>query len=186
MRSVLAAGRGALGMSALRSTEDRRVLEQVILPAYAGRAPGQRVLFVGCATYTQPYAQRFAAHEYWTIDPVSSQARYGSARHIVDSLQNLGSHVEDEYFDIIICNGVLGWGLNLLEDADAAFTACHRHLRVDGEFLLGWNNVWPRSRVLPDQIPALRRFAPQLFRPLQTAVLTVDAPNRHVFSFYLK
>lgn len=186
MRSLLSAGRTALGMSALRTTEDRRVLEQVILPAFAQRPSVQRVLFVGCAAYTKHYSERFIEHEYWTIDPVARRRRHGAQRHIADYLQNLGNHVADDYFDVIICNGVLGWGLNDPEQADAAFAACHRHLRSSGELVLGWNDVPPRNRVLPSQLPSLQRFEPHVFEALQTATLRVAGPNHHVFNFYVK
>jgi SAM-dependent methyltransferase len=186
LRSILLAGRRALGFSVHLHTEDRRVLEQVILPSYAGRTDIERTLFVGCAAYTQQYGELFRGREYWTIDPSARRRRYGSQRHIVDRLENLGNYVQAEYFDLIVCNGVLGWGLNLLDDADAAFTACHRHLRVDGELLLGWNDIPPRNRVLPEDVPALGRFEPLSFGPLHTARLKVDAPHRHVFDFYRK
>jgi hypothetical protein len=167
-------------------TEDRRILEQVILPAYAQRIDVQRVLFVGCAAYTQPYEQLFAGREYWTIDPIASRRRYGSARHIIDRLENLGRHAQREYFDLIVCNGVLGWGLNAPDAADAAFVACHTCLRAGGELVLGWNDISPRNQVLPDALPALWRFEPLTFAPLQTARLRVDVAHRHVFDFYAK
>ncbi|HYM47563.1 MAG TPA: hypothetical protein VES91_03715, partial [Burkholderiaceae bacterium] len=93
LRSIWLAGRQALRLSAHLHTEDRRVLEQMILPAYARRTDIKRVLFVGCAAYTQHYSEFFAGREYWTIDPVARRRRYGSQRHIVYPLQNLGSHV---------------------------------------------------------------------------------------------
>ena len=171
-------------MSARRQTEDRRVLEQVILPAYAHRADIRRVLFVGCAAYTQPYANLFAHCEYWTIDPAAQRARYGSRHHIVDRLENLGRHVAADYFDLIVCNGVLGWGLDNVNAADAAFAACHQHLRCGGELVLGWNDVAPRNRVVPGDVRALERFEPHVFDPLQTAQLRVPVAHRHVFNFY--
>ncbi|MEP6608118.1 MAG: methyltransferase domain-containing protein [Burkholderiaceae bacterium] len=186
VRSTLQTGRRALGLPAPRRTEDRRVLEQVILPAYAGRRAAQRLLFVGCAAYTKSYGELFTAHEYWTIDPVPRRRRHGGARHIVDCLQNLGPYAPAEYFDVIVCNGVLGWGLDELADADAAFAACYRHLRAGGELLVGWNDVMPRNRVRPDSVPSLSGFQARIFAPLQTATLAVRAANRHVFSFYAK
>ncbi len=185
-RSTLSAIRRALGLSALRQTEDRRVLEQVILPAYACRVDIERVLFVGCAAYTQPYREFFSDREYWTIDPVPGRRRYGSERHIADRLEYLGNHVSDEYFDLIICNGVLGWGLNTAGDAEAAFAACHRHLRDGGELMLGWNDIAPRNQVSPDTVAALRHFERQVFDPLGADRLEVDVPHRHVFDFYRK
>ncbi len=162
------------------------MLEQVILPDYARRAGIQRVLFVGCAAYTERYVDYFGGREYWTIDPVVRRRRYGSRHHIVDRVQNLGRHVPPEYFDLILCNGVLGWGLNALQDADAAFAACHTHLRAGGELLLGWNDIAPRNRVLPGEVPSLQRFEPVDFGPAEAARCAIDVPNRHVFHFYRK
>ena len=180
------AARRALGLPAKLNTEDRRALEQVILPEYARRADISRILFVGCAAYTQHYGELFGDREYWTIDPVEQRRRYGSGRHIIDRLQNLGRHVQPGYFDLVVCNGVLGWGLNAPEDADAAFAACHTHLRAGGDLLLGWNNIAPRNRVFPEDIPALRRFDATPLGPGRVARWTIDAPNRHVFDFYRK
>jgi len=178
--------RRALGLSAQLHTEDRRALEHVILPEYARRTDIARILFVGCAAYTQRYGELFGDREYWTIDPVARRCRYGSRHHIVDRLQNLGRHVQPGYFDLIVCNGVLGWGLNAPEDADTAFAACLSHLRAGGELMLGWNNIAPRDRVLPDNIAALRAFDPVMFGPAQTSRWVIKAPNRHVFDFYQK
>ncbi len=157
-RTVALAGRRALGLPSQLNTEDRRILEQVILPQYASWPDVSRVLFVGCAAYTQHYGKLFGEREYWTIDPVAERRRFGSTRHIIDTLQNLGSHVAPEYFDLIVCNGVLGWGLNTATDAETALAACFTHLRPGGHLLLGWNNVVPRNRVVPHDIPAVRRF----------------------------
>ncbi len=185
-RTVVLAGRRALGLAAQLHTEDRRVLEQVILPEYARRPDIARILFVGCAAYTRRYGEFFAGREYWTIDPVERRRRYGSARHIVDTLQNLGSHVTPGYFDLIVCNGVLGWGLNAPADVDTALGTCFVHLRAGGDLLLGWNDIAPRNRVLPEDIPALRRFEPANFGASQMARWAIEAPNRHVFDFYRK
>ena len=178
--------RHALGLPSRWVTEDRRILEQLILPEYAERPEISRILFVGCAAYTQQYGQFFAGGEYWTIDPVARRRRYGSTRHIVDTLQNLGQHVAPEYFDLIVCNGVLGWGLNTLADADAAFAACYSHARAGGELMLGWNDIAPRNRVVPEDIPALSCFEKRPFGSAQLTRWKVDAVNRHVFDFYRK
>lgn len=186
LRAVTLAARRALGLSAQLHTEDRRILEQVILPEYARRTDMARILFVGCAAYTQRYGELFGDREYWTIDPVARRSKYGSRRHIVDQLQNLGCHVAPDYFDLVICNGVLGWGLNAPDDAESAFAACWTHLRAGGDLLLGWNDIAPRNRVLPGDIAALRRFDRVMFEPAQTMRWIVDAANRHVFDFYRK
>ena len=186
MRTVVLAARRALGLPAQLHTEDRRVLEQQILPEYARRPDIARILFVGCAPYTQRYSEFFGGREYWTIDPVARRRQYGSERHIVDTLQNLGGHVAPGYFDLMVCNGVLGWGLNALSDAHAAFDACFKHLRPGGYLLLGWNDIAPRNRVLPADIPALRRFDSLNFGASEASRWVIDAPNRHVFDSFRK
>jgi SAM-dependent methyltransferase len=186
LRTVVLTARRAFGLPAQLHTEDRRVLEQHILPEYARHPDIGRMLFVGCAPYTQRYSGFFGGRDYWTIDPVARRRRYGSERHIVDTLQSLGGHFARAYFDLILCNGVLGWGLDAPSDADAAFEACFARLRAGGYLLLGWNDIAPRNRVLPSDIPALRRFESVNFGASQTARWVIDAPNRHVFEFYRK
>ena len=183
-RSVIHAARRVMGLPSRRHTEDRRILEQVILPEYATRPEISRILFVGCAAYTQQYGQFFPGREYWTIDPVARRRQYGSSHHIVDTLQNLGNHVAPDYFDLILCNGVLGWGLNTPADADAALTTCYSHLRPGGELLVGWNDISPRNRVAPEDIPALRQFETRPFGSAQLTRWKVAAANHHVFDFY--
>ena len=134
----------------------------------------------------QHYGKLFGEREYWTIDPVAERRRFGSTRHIIDTLQNLGSHVAPEYFDLIVCNGVLGWGLNTATDAETALAACFTHLRPGGHLLLGWNNVVPRNRVVPHDIPAVRRFDPCDFGSARSARWEISGANRHVFDFYRK
>lgn len=180
-QGILRSLSAVFGSSTQRISEDRRVLEQEILPSYARQSDTKRVLFVGCAAYTQHYGRLFSGREYWTIDPVPRRRRYGSEQHIVDRLENLSHHVQPGYFDLIVCNGVLGWGLNSPQAADAAFAACEQHLREGGELVLGWNDILPRNRVQPDDVPALRRFE-RASRDRKC----IDAPHRHVFDFYRK
>jgi SAM-dependent methyltransferase len=184
-RSLGVTARRASGRTAIRHSEDRTLLEGSILPDYV-RDPGiSRILFCGCASYTRHYEALFAGREYWTIDAASRHRHHGAARHVVDSLQRLAIHFPREYFDLIVCNGVLGWGLNTVEDAEAAVSACYRTLRPEGQLLLGWNDVWPRNRVAPDRIPALSRFQ-RTGLCNHPARLRLAASHRHVFDFYRK
>jgi hypothetical protein len=186
LRSVADAGRALAGRPARRATADRRLLEHRILPACAARGGVRRVLFVGTAPYAQCYEALFDGLEYWTIDPSPRRRRWGARRHLVDRLERIGRHVPPGRLDLIVCNGVLGWGLNRPADAEAAFDACHAVLREGGELVLGWNDVWPRNRVRPSTLPALGRFERALLPGLDVPVLRVDGPHRHVFECYRK
>lgn len=172
------------GGPAQRRTSDRRLLEERILPALAARDDVRRVLFVGCAPYTRHYEALFGHAEYWTIEPSLRRRRWGAQRHLADRLEHLGRHVAPGSFDAIVCNGVLGWGLDTAQAAEAAFTACHDALRPGGLLVVGWNDVRPRNRVVPSSIAALGRLERAAFADFGAPQVRVDGPHRHVFDFY--
>lgn len=186
MRSVVAANERLLGRPVFRATLDRRLLESRILPALARRVDITRLLFVGCASYTRHYEALFERTEYWTIDPSSRRQRWAAGHHIRDRLERLGLHVPRGYFDAIVCNGVLGWGLDRRADAETAFEACFDALRSRGELIVGWNDVPPHNRVVPGCVSALGRFVRADFDAFRASQIRIDVPHRHVFEFYRK
>jgi|MudIll2142460700_1097286.scaffolds.fasta_scaffold210839_2 SAM-dependent methyltransferase len=166
--------------------EDRRVLEKQILPYFAQQPEYGRVLFVGCDWYTKPYETLFASREYWTLEPDPRRRRFGAERHVTDGLENLAAHFGPGYFDLILCNGVVGWGLNEAAAVEAAFEACATRLRVGGVLVLGWNDV-PERRPYPlEESTALGRLAPLVLPPLGVARHETATRGRHVFAFLQK
>jgi SAM-dependent methyltransferase len=166
--------------------DDRRILEEVILDYFAKRSDLRRVLFVGCESYTARYGELFKDKDYWTLDYDPKKSGYGAAQHVVDSVANVRQRFEADSFDLILCNGVFGWGLNDRSDVEAAVLGCYECLRDDGHFLLGWNDL-PAYRPFPIQdCQNLRRFRPFVFEPLSTAEYRAAGSNRHVFNFYVK
>jgi len=164
---------------------DRALLELELLPSLA-RLPGlRRGLFVGCAAYTQHYGSLFPGVEYWTMDPDPQRQGYGAQRHIIDRLENLSRHDTGGAFDLIVCNGVLGWGLNTRLQAERAFAGCHARMRPGGYLLLGWNDRYPRNRVRPEDVGVLARFEHVPFGRYGARV-PVAGWRRHVFDFYRK
>jgi len=186
LRSLELAGEVLSGRPMRRRARDRTLLECHVLPAYARRDDVRRVLFVGCARYTRHYEQWFTQAEYWTIDPRPRNRRWGARLHLCDRLERLDRHVAPDYFDLIVCNGVLGWGLNRREDADAAFAACRHALRSGGELLLGWNDVYPHNAVQPQTLASLQRYERCAVYGLGRPVVRIDVPHRHVFECYRK
>ncbi|MES2465630.1 MAG: hypothetical protein V4671_34125, partial [Armatimonadota bacterium] len=75
--------------AAYLTTEDRRILEKVILPNLSVRKELSSVLSVGCAWYTEGYERFFRGRSraYWTIDIDPNTARFGASggRHIIGS-----------------------------------------------------------------------------------------------------
>ena len=180
--------RNALGLPNRLCTPDRETLERVILPAYAARAEIQTVLFVGCDWCTRHYERLFAGRFYWTIDPNPWKKRFGGRHHLVDGLERLDTHFEPGGIDLIVCNGVVGYGLNGQAECERAFTGCFDALRANGEPVLGWNDV-PEHRPevasttfrrLPVSRPSgLMRWArPSIWltRPIGTCSTSTSSP----------
>ncbi len=174
------------GWEVYLNTPDRVILEDEILlflAAYSGIA---KVLFVGCDWYTQAYRKIFSQQEYWTIEPDANRAKYGAPNHIVDSLENLTRHFSENYFDLIVCNGILGYSLNTVAAANQAFSSCLYCLKPQGILIVGWNNIPESSLGLLSHCEALEQFVPYVFPAMSTAQCTTNTPNYHTFNFYKK
>jgi hypothetical protein len=181
--------RRRLGLPTPLDTLDRRILEESIFPYYRNDTTFKKILFVGCAVFTSHYQQKFFSDkEFWTVEPHPYQARFGSTdHHIVGTLEEVPQHCAPNYFDVIFCNGVYGWGIDTLAQGDTAFAACHTCLREGGHLVFGWNDVPQRTPFDLDEIQSRKLFHPVHFPPLQGAArYFTDTRQRHVFDFYQK
>lgn len=178
--------RNRLNVTAPLPTEDRRVLEQIIFGHYRNDPCIRTVLFVGCDSYTAHYERRyFAAHDYWTIDPDTTRRRFAAKHHVIARLQELGKYFPAGFFNLIVCNGVFGWGLNTIEECDAAMLQCHACLAADGYMLLGWNDV-PGRDPAPGEVRSLSHFSEYPFPAFGTSRFLTDTTYRHTYYFYKK
>lgn len=175
-----------LGLITRLVTEDRRILEEVILPHYASLNDIEKVLFVGTDWFTLHYEEIFHQKGYWTIDNNPSKRQFSGHRHIIDSIGHLAAHFPENYLDLIVCNGVFGWGLNDLSDCETAFNQCYVCLREGGQLVLGWNDVPTHCPFPLVQIKALNCFQPVVFPVLNTQRYLANQENRHFFDFYRK
>jgi SAM-dependent methyltransferase len=173
-------------------TPDRYVLEDIIIPYFVERNEFHKILFVGCDWYTKPYNNYFKNKEYWTIEIDETRKKHGSKRHIIDSLLNLSNHFTNNYFDVIVYNGVFGWGINSREDTETSFQQCFQCLRPGGILVFGWNDI-PEYKPFPviEECKILQQFEPYFFSPLSTVQYSVPDKSdeqkfRHVFNFYMK
>jgi hypothetical protein len=168
------------------ASPDRTVLEETILPHFAQQTTVERILFVGCAAYTQWYETIFPHKEYWTIELQAMKRQYGATRHVVGSVTDLQQHFPAAYFHVMIMNGVIGFGLDAVADIERALETAYEALDHGGILVLGWNDQARRMPIALNDSPALRRFAPYRFEPLQTNHFRTTGPERHTFSFYRK
>ncbi len=182
-----AALRQRLDLPTPLDTEDRRILENTIFPYYRNDLSFRRILFVGCAVFTSHYQRTFFADkEFWTIEPQADQARFGSTNHVIAALEEASRLFSADYFDVIFCNGVYGWGLDSLPQGEAAFAACHACLRKGGHLVFGWNDVPQRTPFDLDEIESRKAFSHLQFPPLESWRYFSNTRHRHVFDFYLK
>ena len=186
IHSLESQARSLLGLPVPIRSNDRRVLEKVIFRYLSRENKSQVVLFVGCDFHTHHYPRLLSCAEFWTLEPDAAKAQWGAQKHIEDKLENLHLHAKTLYFDVIICNGVFGWGLNDRESCEIAFNNCFNCLQPGGFLIVGWNDV-PERRPFPlDELRALKRFSKWPFEPLHTWRYLTDTPNRHTFDFYQK
>lgn len=112
--------------------------------------------------------------------------KYGAKRHIVDSITNVGRYVSKDYFDVIIMNGVIGYGLNRVSDIEQAIEACYEALSSQGILLIGWNDMRRRTPIDVRALRAISKLREYSFAPLQTCHYRTEGAHRHTFSFYRK
>ncbi|GHC29274.1 methyltransferase type 11 [Kushneria pakistanensis] len=165
---------------------DRIMFENAILPALARDESIQRVLLVGCGWYTHHYPALLGETEVTTIDLDAAKRPFGGDQHIVGNLTALGNHMPRACLDAVLCNGVLGWGLNEHDDVEQAFGACVDCLRPGGLLLLGWNDQPPYNRVAPEDIPAFARLEPVRVPGLDAHRIVALPRNQHCFQAFRK
>ena len=183
--SVVVKLKTTLGIPVRFKSPAREVLENKIISYCASKNTISRVLFVGCDWYTKHYEKIFKC-EYWTIDPNLKQKRYGTKNHIVDYLENLNQHIEEEYFDLIICNGVLGFGLDRLDLAERAFDTCYLCLRKEGLLIIGCDNSPGFLPFGVCDLRSLRNLAKYEFPPLFTSSYSLKPDFEYEFHFFKK
>ena len=179
--------RYALGRPVSLETNDRRILERVILPYYNAQPDIQTVLFVGVAWYTRHYDRSyFPRKDYWTVDSSHAARRYGARQHIEALVESLPARFSTGHFDLVLMNGVYGHGIDDKGTCERSFEACYQLLRIGGHFLLGWNDV-PEYRGAPlESIESLKQFVPVALPPLGTHKYETDTVYRHIYQFYRK
>ncbi|MET0657927.1 MAG: methyltransferase domain-containing protein, partial [Steroidobacteraceae bacterium] len=167
--------RYALRLPTPLDTEDRRVLEQVIFRYYVSQPDIQTILFVGVDWYTKHYERAFfRGRTLWTLDVDPKTRKFGARRHVTSALEDAQLHFPPDHFDLIVCSGVYGFGIDTLEQCERAFGACYELLRPNGDFVLGWNDIAGHRPVPMGSIESLSRFAPTRLPPLQTHCYVTD------------
>lgn len=177
-----------VGFKPRHRAKDRRILDERILPRLAKNQAFARVLFVGCDWYTEHVEGLFAApaREYTTLEIDPDRAVHGARRHIVGALADLGRHFAPGSLDLIVCNGVIGWGLNDPSEIERSMAACAVALSPGGVLLLGWDDVPEKLPLEIERIQALRALQPTAPEGFDQPVIETGTYTRHTFGFWRK
>lgn len=175
------------GVESYLEGEDRRVLENVIFPYFLRERSYGSVLFVGCEWYTRGYNAQFeACKNFCTLDVDPAARKHGARRHITDDLQNLRRYFSPGAIDLILCNGVFGWGLDAKPDVECAFASCIECLAENGVLIVGWDDI-PERRPFPlRECASLNALQPFPFPPLGTSEYLTATAYRHTLTFFVK
>jgi hypothetical protein len=176
------------GFKPRHRAKDRRMLDEQILPRLAENDRFARVLFVGCDWYTEHVEDLFLANgrSFTTIEIDPMRARHGAAKHIVAGLSDLGGHIAPESIDLIVCNGVIGWGLDEPAEIERSMAASVAALSPGGCLLLGWDDVPEKLPIPIEKIQALRSLEPDAPAGIPSAVVETGTYARHTFGFFRK
>jgi SAM-dependent methyltransferase len=182
------AWRQVLGLPPRADTADRCWLEQVLLPHYAQRPDVVTVLLVGTRWYTHHYPALLPRQRCISIDIAAAAARHGSPhRHIIDDVRHVERHLAPASVDLVLLNGVFGWGLNDPVALDQTLAALAIVLRPRGELVFGWNDDGRRCPFDWRIAPRWRDFAPLRFEPTGgLTYLALATDNRHRFDFFAR
>jgi hypothetical protein len=165
---------------------DRTLLEKRLLGAYAADGAVRTLLFVGCEWYTQHYVELFAPRRerFRTLDVDPAKARFGAGSHVVAPLQEVDRHFGPGSVDVIVCNGVYGFGIDDRDALGRAFAGSHAVLRERGTLVLGWNDVKALAPFDPAPLALERGFVRATNSPLGAWRVATDTPLRHTFDAY--
>jgi len=134
----------------LRNKPDRQYMESALLPGFASLNPSH-VLNVGTQPYCSHYGKYFAKNgcEYWTLEIDPELAKFGSpGRHIIASVVDVDRHFKPGYLDVVLLNGIFGWGVNNLEDQQKTLTNVRKIMRPGGILLIGWNDDMLKDEIV--------------------------------------
>lgn len=168
------------------NSPDRTILENVVLPFYQLSSEHNKIVFIGTEWYTAGYARMFSHKSLWTLDRDERKARFGAPQHLVSPMKTIAHQFAPGSVDLVVCNGVVGWGLDTLEECEHSFAAAATVLRPGGHLIVGFNDRPPHIPVRLEEIDALKSFEPFAFEPLAASEHRVDHELRHVFRFYRK
>ena len=168
---------------------DRHFLEKDIF-GYVNKRFGSagkhhRLLFVGLDKHNWHY-HRLLDLQFHTIDIDARNARYGQpGLHRTGSATELAECYDSNFFDVVIANGMVGFGINTLNDFNAMMRGIAEVTKPGGLVVLGYSNLPDRVKFAPADAPALEAFTEEVpdIPLMASSVHTVNNEFQHAYWF---
>ncbi|WP_146514130.1 methyltransferase domain-containing protein [Rubripirellula amarantea] len=164
---------------------DRKYVREEILPAVKGEAFAN-VLLVGTRRYTVSYPAQLASPGtlVWTVDLDPSAAKFGNGKHHqVGDVCEVAELFPDLRFDAVMANGLLGFGIDSLDDIRRFADAMYESLQPGGFLMLGWDADRTADPTSNSDIAARFDHAPMAALPKRKSFVGC-AGFDHVFDWF--
>ena len=96
------------GGSFFYPSDDREVLENIILLFYQLSPDHNDIVMAGTDWYTHGYGRMYSHKRLATIDLDPRKARHDATRHVANCATRLDKHLEPQLFDLVTLNGLSG------------------------------------------------------------------------------
>jgi hypothetical protein len=168
-------------------SDARQVLERIIFPEVYADPSVKAILFVGVGPYTSWYPTVFRTRPHLTfatVDQDPGAARWGArGAHQIGRFESLADDQASRgAYDLVVANGLFGYGTDSHEDDAAVIGAAHAVLRRGGRLLLGYGD---EGTFDPDLIDGAR-FRPSRIPGLATDRYLTKNQNRHTFRCFTR
>ncbi|MEO7426617.1 MAG: class I SAM-dependent methyltransferase [Fibrobacteria bacterium] len=160
---------------------DRLFLENRLFRVF--RLEKYSVLSIGCHPASQIYRRLLPEDSYHTLDIDPGNARYGAASHTVGDCRELHTLFGGRRFDLILFNGIIGYGINDEGMLRAFLASAHSVLSDKGWLVIGYNDIPERKGELIHAIDP-RLFRKTDFTDVIPSRVELKTHNRHTFEFY--
>lgn len=168
----------------LFKTTDREYLEKTIFTDINEKLKPRYVLSIGVYWYTVLYNLYFRDSLFLSIDIDQNKSKFAQNNfHLNCSIQDLNKIVPKSSIDLILMNGVYGYGINTTYELQNTLQTLSNFLSKNGLVVLGYNDVKNRN---PLNINDGYDFSPlKILDSFETtkSFFVVPESNNHTFVF---
>lgn len=164
-----------------RTFLEQRVFDYLNRLAASRREP-QELLFLGVDKHNWHYPRLLRAN-FHSLDITPRNAVYGrTGRHWTGDALDMAAHYGPDVFDVVIANGLLGFGIDGESGLRRLLEQCHAVLKPGGVLVLGYNDLPERTPFQVTVDRGFEEFVPNIDGVIASRYM-VDDPYRHVYCF---